>query len=152
MPVSPITGRLDAFEWKDPLSGDEPVRALIEVERSGGTLHENAQPSTASGSAGTAISQAESSHLLKRTETDAIGTQRTGASAERAGPPSDPLHKLDRPHPMLAPIPLAPGVIPLVHAPDDPGPEPEAPTNGESETSNDVRVDNWSRIRHLFRP
>ena len=56
------------------------------------------------------------------------------------------------PSPMLAPIPLAPGVIPLVHAPDDPGPEPEAPTNGESETSNDVRVDNWSRIRHLFRP
>ena len=152
LPVSPITGRLDAFEWKDPLSGDEPVRALIEVERSGGTLHENAQPSTASGSAGTAISQAESSHLLKRTETDAIGTQRTGASAERAEPPSDPLHKLDRPHPMLAPIPLAPGVIPLVHAPDDPGPEPEPPTDGESETSNDVRLDNWTRIRHLFRP
>jgi HemY protein len=152
LPVSPITGRLDAFEWKDPLSGDEPARALIEAERSGGTLHENAQPSTTLGSAGAALSQAGSSPLVKRTETDAIETQRTGSSAERTEPSSDPLHKRDRPHPMLAPIPLAPGVIPLVHAPDDPGPEPEVPTDGESETSNGVRVDNWTRIRHLFRP
>jgi HemY protein len=152
LPVSPITGRLDAFEWKDPLSGDEPARALIEAERSGGTLHESAQPSTTLGSAGAALSQAGSSPLVKRTETDAIETQRTGSSAERTEPSSDPLHKRDRPHPMLAPIPLAPGVIPLVHAPDDPGPEPEVPTDGESETSNGVRVDNWTRIRHLFRP
>jgi hypothetical protein len=40
----------------------------------------------------------------------------------------------------------------LVHAPDDPGPDPESLIEHEPGTENDVPVDNWSRIRHLFRP
>jgi HemY protein len=36
MPVSPISGRLDAFEWKDPLAGeDAPPRAMIEADKGG---------------------------------------------------------------------------------------------------------------------
>ena len=33
LPVSPVTGRLDAFEWKDPLAGDDHAGALIEAQR-----------------------------------------------------------------------------------------------------------------------
>ena len=33
-PVSPVTGRLDAFEWKDPLAGEQ-AGALIEAEQRG---------------------------------------------------------------------------------------------------------------------
>ncbi len=38
LPVSPVTGRLDAFEWKDPLAGEDHAGALIEhrAERAGG--------------------------------------------------------------------------------------------------------------------
>jgi hypothetical protein len=49
----------------------------------------------------------------------------------------------------LKAIPVAPAVIPLVHAPDDPGPEI---TNGKGrEASEEPPADNWTRIRQLFR-
>ncbi len=35
LPVSPVTGRLDAFEWKDPLAGGDHAGALIEAEETG---------------------------------------------------------------------------------------------------------------------
>jgi hypothetical protein len=46
-------------------------------------------------------------------------------------------------------IPLAPAVIPLVHAPDDPGPEPESQIEPVPES--EPPADNWSKIRQLFR-
>jgi HemY protein len=141
LPVSPLTGRLDAFEWKDPLSGEEPVRVLIEAESAGEQFHVNA--AATSGSAGLAVS--ESPGLPKRTQSEA-------KSIEHTEPPVVALPKLHRREPTLAPIPLAPGVIPLVHAPDDPGPEPENARETESDANNDARVANWTRIRHLFRP
>ena len=33
LPVSPVTGRLDAFEWKDPLAGGDHAGAMIEAEQ-----------------------------------------------------------------------------------------------------------------------
>ena len=33
LPISPVTGRLDAFEWKDPLSGLDGDRPVIEAGR-----------------------------------------------------------------------------------------------------------------------
>jgi hypothetical protein len=47
-------------------------------------------------------------------------------------------------------IPLAPAVIPLVHAPDDPGPEPQPESQIEPEP--EPSTDNWSKLRQLFRP
>jgi hypothetical protein len=49
------------------------------------------------------------------------------------------------------PPPLAPAVIPLVHAPDDPGPEPEAQVEPEPEPAIEPPADSWSKIRQLFR-
>jgi hypothetical protein len=42
--------------------------------------------------------------------------------------------------------PLVPAVIPLVHAPDDPGPNGETPAEPEPPPP-----DSWSRIRALFK-
>ena len=33
LPVSPVTGRLDAFEWKDPLAGVDHTGATIDAEQ-----------------------------------------------------------------------------------------------------------------------
>ena len=33
LPVSPVTGRLDAFEWKDPLAGRDHAGAMIDAEQ-----------------------------------------------------------------------------------------------------------------------
>jgi hypothetical protein len=42
-------------------------------------------------------------------------------------------------------------VIPLVHAPDDPGPEPQAQNETGPQSGDEPAADNWTRIRHLFR-
>ena len=58
---------------------------------------------------------------------------------------------LEQPRPRRgrAVIPLAPAVIPLVHAPDDPGPEPQPESQIEPEP--EPSTDNWSKLRQLFR-
>lgn len=159
LPVSPVTGRLDAFEWKDPLRGDEPAGALIEAERSGGAFPEKAAAPGVSGlrhaDTPQETSQDESTHAPNASESEITGIQRPRGSSLRTEPRSESAQstvpKFGPPR-SLAPIPLAPGVIPLVHAPDDPGPDPESLIEHEPGTENDVPVDNWSRIRHLFRP
>ncbi len=154
LPVSPISGRLDAFDWRDPLSGEEPARLLIEAQPT--PFHEKpaaATPDAAPGAILQSPARAESSHLRKSaTEKEPIEAQRATESVQPAEPPSDSMQKPHQRYTTLAPIPLAPGVIPLVHAPDDPGPETESASEVDSETNNDARVANWTRIRHLFRP
>jgi hypothetical protein len=49
------------------------------------------------------------------------------------------------------PVPIPPALIPLVHAPDDPGPDPEAHVEPEPEPTVEPLPDSWSRIRQLFR-
>ena len=46
---------------------------------------------------------------------------------------------------------VAPAVIPLVHAPDDPGPNGEAQLEPAPEPA-PPPANGWSRIRALFRP
>jgi hypothetical protein len=52
----------------------------------------------------------------------------------------------------LTPVPLAPAVIPLVHAPDDPGLEPESRVDPAPESTDEPTTDSWTRIRQLFKP
>ena len=48
---------------------------------------------------------------------------------------------------------VAPAVIPLVHAPDDPGPNGEAEVEpAPAPEPAPPPADGWSRIRALFRP
>jgi hypothetical protein len=43
-------------------------------------------------------------------------------------------------------------VIPLVHAPDDPGPEPDRSAEPAPDAGEPPPPDSWTRIRQLFRP
>jgi hypothetical protein len=77
------------------------------------------------------------------------GSQPPAARTDEARESSSADQRARRPR--TAPPPLAPAVIPLVHAPDDPGPEGEAPIEPEPEPATEPPADSWSKIRQLFR-
>jgi HemY protein len=108
MPVSPVSGRLDAFQWKVPLaelSGSHPV---IDVDDE--------------------MTVAEPAVLAPPEE------PRVDASAAIApAPPPKPVAPAQPPAPVTpAPARQAEPVIPLTHVPDDPGPEPAADLDPEA--------------------
>ncbi|HML07822.1 MAG TPA: heme biosynthesis HemY N-terminal domain-containing protein [Xanthobacteraceae bacterium] len=86
LPVSPVSGRLDTFEWRVPLSGIAGTAPMIEPE--------------------------------PRPVAPVASTEEAQPAAAPAAPP--PRRRSARTPP--TPPKLEP-VIPLVHAPDDPGPE-----------------------------
>jgi HemY protein len=103
LPVSPVSGRIDAFEWRVPLTG--AIAAPI-------------------------------------IEPEAIAPPPPGPAINAAGPRDEnvarsvaPSRSRSEPAPIKAELKPEP-VIPLVHAPDDPGPdaveENEAPASEES--------------------
>jgi HemY protein len=151
LPVSPISGRLDAFEWKDPLAGDDHAGALIEAGETGilDPRRDEASSVIVRPSNDNAADHARSSQT-EFLEREAGAARRTEQHA--GGAASSPQEGRGvRPTRSLTPIPLAPGVIPLVHAPDDPGPEPEGHIEPQADSSVEP-APNWSRIRQLFRP
>jgi HemY protein len=103
MPVSPVTGRLDAFQWKVPLAEVAEHRDLIDSDdiESGGPAAAVVSPQP---------------------------------PTPAALPPSLP----SSPTPASSPRPPEP-VIPLLHVPDDPGPEPD-PEAAPPEGSNGLRL------------
>lgn len=108
MPVSPVTGRLDAFQWKVPV--EEMIdRAHLIEER-------DALP--AAGDAAAADRPSVPAPAPSR-EAPAAVPPPAPSAAERnvlAAAPTRP-----------TPAPRIEAVIPLVHSPDDPGPEADAP-------------------------
>ena len=109
MPVSPVTGRLDAFQWRDPLAGFDSGRKYFEAER-----------------------EAPAAKLKLAQMPVPIEP----ATRSRARGPQQV---------------KAPPVIPLVNAPDDPGPVDEPQPEVEIETSDDASPDGWKRLRQLFK-
>jgi HemY protein len=116
LPVSPVTGRLDAFEWRVPLTGmiSAPV---IEPE-----------PAETEEEIG-----AEQAQIPSRQSEPAPPPR---AHEERSAPAPAALAPPARRQARRT-TPKAEPVIPLVHAPDDPGPEDSdeseplpAPQNG----------------------
>ena len=99
MPVSPVSGRLDAFQWKVPLAELADGRDVIE---GADAAAETAPPSLAPPPA-----------AAQAAATVAASWPRPLPRPAAALPASRP----------AAPSQVEP-VIPLVHAPDDPGPEP----------------------------
>jgi HemY protein len=95
LPVSPVSGRLDAFEWRVPLTGmvsapviePEPA-ATAPIETAPAPLEAEQQP-----------------------------REKDGAAAEPSPAPPPARRQTRRTPPKPEPV------IPLVHAPDDPGPE-----------------------------
>jgi HemY protein len=237
MPVSPVTGKLDAFQWRTPLAEVEPEVAMIEgkermlipaltmqppaaaprtagrqqASMPAGRLHDAAvmnpperAPAPAERHAGPAgrpqvapvernpgqaerpqVAPAERSHF-------AAGERAQAGAAERPlTGPADRLHggltprllngsapSSDTGRVVMAPAPaaepeapawLAAGrrrpatvtheppagpferVIPLLHMPDDPGPEPEPQSEPEPEAAADTPPEGWTKLRGLFK-
>jgi HemY protein len=114
LPLSPVTGRLDAFEWRVPLTGMTSAAPVIESET---VLVIPAKPA-----ADPAVHEQQ----------DSVPPLPTNGAAA-------PLH------PGLQPAqPKADPVIPLVHAPDDPGPQAEVVEETEAEP--DAKPSGWRKI------
>jgi HemY protein len=122
LPISPVTGRLDAFQWKVPVAElGEPTPVMIEAA---------AEPAPA-----------ELPHEVASPPLGNMTGENGGTATQSAVPPRNTAAPA-RPTPRIAPI------VPLAQIPDDPGPEPEAETDAEAA---EPRPDAWQRIRQLFR-
>jgi len=130
LPVSPVSGRLDAFAWKDPLAGLDSSDAMIEADKA------------------PAIDWSSEPPIEDKPAEPADAPPRREETSQ-----AEPSHQEPRPRRArsLTPVPVPPAVIPLVHAPDDPGPEPELHIEPEPEPTVEL-PDSWSRIRQMFKP
>ena len=102
LPISPVSGRLDAFDWRVPLTGmiSAPV---IEPE------------ALAESSEATELVQSDVSPPQSEPEpTSPVREERLPSAPQTAAPARRPAKQTPR---------KAEPVIPLVHAPDDPGPD-----------------------------
>jgi HemY protein len=145
MAVSPVTGEIDAFRWRAPVS-EISASAIEEPDR---TMPERVVISAPSAPAPSAPAPVHEAPAARKASADALGV---------AAPPDDgrvPTSEVAPPAPPAAPSaeareapdshggarhggtrdasahrtaePVVEAVIPLVHAPDDPGPEEPAP-------------------------
>ncbi len=124
LPVSPVTGRLDAFTWRVPLAG-VLTAPVIEPEP-----QQKEQPPPALAPAASAPEPEGPPEPQPESAPTPPETAKTpAAAAEPAVAPSPRRNKRAQPKPDA--------VIPLVHAPDDPGPEAveESEPRAESENS-----------------
>jgi HemY protein len=201
LPISPVSGRLDAFEWKDPLAGEDhgaviehradapaPPPATIATPPAGQTAAPGATSPRARGEVGSRSDPGEGGSPQAASSQPAPHPHPLPASGEREPaqqadkPASEEKEKAQRaaeeaahPDPFSAGgrsarramaaatadesraprgremTAVAPAVIPLVHAPDDPGPNGETQLEPAPEPA-PPPADGWSRIRALFRP
>jgi HemY protein len=134
MPLSPVTGRLDAFQWKDPIADLDADEALIEHERE---LRNAPAPA--------ASPQASSQVSPQLSEIRPLQPKPVEAAPATSPPPGRGLART-----ATAAAPIAP-IVPLIHVPDDPGPEPQPQLEPETETSSESSNDGWRKLRGLFK-
>jgi len=169
LPISPVSGRLDAFEWKDPLAGEdhgaviehraEPsvpaVPARVETPQAGPAPQ--AEPSQQAPPANEKRERApradapefrppsaEEEQTPRAGEEDSRSPFFAGGRRERRVRAAAMANESRTARSDMTPV--VPGVIPLVHAPDDPGPNGEPPAEPEPPPPA-----SWSRIRALFK-
>jgi HemY protein len=123
-PVSPVTGRLDAFQWMVPVAALPSSSARVELERAATVFP--AQPAALPPA--TPVTETVASPSFAAAAPAAKAETAQPAVAETPVPVFRPRTGPDlRPRPA---IPMIPAVIPLVRAPDDPG-IPDAPEDEE---------------------
>jgi HemY protein len=124
LPVSPVTGRLDAFEWKVPVATLSPPGPMIE----------HAPPPTpiAAPLPGPSVAGAP----------EAAAPPKAPSASPPAGDIAPHLKAVSEPFARSRPVEP---VVPLVHAPDDPGPEPEREAEPAVESQG-----TWRRLQSFF--
>jgi HemY protein len=145
MPVSPVTGRLDAFQWKDPLAELDSGGALIEGEaKARAMLDTPAEPP----------SPPPPPAAAPEVDTVPVATPQEIPSevAPDLAPSETPAARRSRKKVLPSvPAPAAEKVIPLLRVPDDPGPDPEPSTEPAAEPPPDTSSDGWRRLLGLFK-
>jgi HemY protein len=129
LPVTP-NGRLDGFEWKLPLAELGVSRPVIEVASS---------PPAAPAAPAIEIAASETK---TRPAPDAEAKLTSAKSVRKPAKSSE--------KPAAKPKPVEP-VIPLVHAPDDPGTDSALDGDPVPEPTAPPVSDTWQRLRQLFR-
>jgi HemY protein len=140
LPISPVTGRLDAFQWKVPLAHLGAPVPVIE-ERLFRTVVPDAVESVAP----------ERPQEIEQDDIKPVPHENKALSHEKV--PDDGTQQTS---PTPAPTAVIPSVafparrpdavIPLIHVPDDPGPEGER----EEDPIIDRQGQGWRRLRGLF--
>jgi HemY protein len=152
LPISPVSGRLDAFEWKDPLAGEDHGTVIEHRAEPSATPVTPAVPATPATDQPAPLPASEEKEKAPRAAEEAAQPDpfsAGGRSARRAmAAATADESRASRAREMTA---VAPAVIPLVHAPDDPGPNGETEAEPAPEPATPP-ADGWSRIRALFRP
>jgi HemY protein len=153
MPVSPVTGRLDAFQWKDPLAGLDGSGAVIDDTRREIIAPPRSAPARAVAASEASAKPAEPADAAEPVRDQAIAGRDEAAAADgaarsSAGDAASPR----RSQTAVAVPPRLERVIPLVHVPDDPGPEEEPHADPQTEPAAEPPADNWNRLRQMFKP
>ena len=149
LPVSP-NGRLDGFQWRVPLAEIGVSRPVIEVtvppppEPAQGAIERPAEADVAEVVAPEAAAEPVS---VPAEEAKAVPEPAPEPIAEK--PVESPVAEPSKPAVMPKAKPLEP-VIPLVHAPDDPGTGHES-DSGEPVPQPAEPPDAWQRLRQLFK-
>jgi HemY protein len=131
LPVSPVTGQLDAFEWRVPLAHLGTPGPVIEDDAAIKSVEPAA---TAEAERADAVMQEELAH--EDVEPDVI----QAAPEKLEAAPATAI-------PAPAPRPRRPeAIIPLIHVPDDPGPDAES----DDESTPEHQGEGWRRLRGLF--
>jgi HemY protein len=140
MPVSPVSGRLDAFEWRVPLAELARDAGVIEEERRDARLVETPAVAASLPASAPAEAAARPAPAAAPVAAEEAGRQSpaaasaapaaatavagvTAASAAAGATAAAPAARAPEQSQAAAPPEK---IIPLVHAPDDPGPEPDA--------------------------
>jgi HemY protein len=158
LPVSPVTGRLDAFEWKVPLADVEPPAVLDAPSMVQPVARVPApvvmpEPPPAEVIEAAPAAKAEPAEEPK---VEAVKVEATKPEPEPAPivtpPPAAAATAATTAAPAGAtpsparPAPRSDTVIPLIQPPDDPGPEPE----GKEDTAGETPQESWKRLKGWF--
>jgi HemY protein len=134
LPVSPVTGRLDAFRWMEPLAQLGSTEApVIEVA-------EESEPVAIAAPAAPPIQPAPTvppEPIVTPPEPPRPETPAAPAAPPRSATPAAPAANFEK-------------VIPLIHAPDDPGPDGEPHAEPLPDPPPPV-PNGWDRLRALFK-
>jgi HemY protein len=150
LPVSPVTGKLDAFQWRVPLEeiGERPVLEAPREVASPPLTGNGADAAPASPFDAPPADAAPAAAAPTPAVAPAPAVTQTDVAVPAPGPAAAPT----RPAPRPAPI------VPLAQIPDDPGPDAAGeealgadPHPEASAQSDRLGTDSWQRIRQLFR-